>query len=215
MFHVQNFEISPHDRFFLHGPGPSARDKMWQLNLPTNIYKSSNNKRYQQKTTNLPTIKLNQQKSTNLPTIIYKSSNNKTVPTEIYKSPNKYLQIFQHNKRYQQKPTSTALYWPRTTKYQLGTAYTDPVPPSTNQYRPILTQYHQVPTSTALYWPRTIKYQLATAYTVPVPPSPNQYRPILYCIWWHWVSKGRYWLVVGGTGSVKGSTCWYLMVLGQ
>ena len=27
MFHVQNFEISPHDRFFLHGPGPSARDK--------------------------------------------------------------------------------------------------------------------------------------------------------------------------------------------
>ena len=68
---------------------------MWQLNLPTNIYKSSNNKRYQQKTTNLPTIKLNQQKSTNLPTIIYKSSNNKTVPTEIYKSPNKYLQIFQ------------------------------------------------------------------------------------------------------------------------
>ena len=27
MFHVQNFEISPHDRFFLHGPGPWARDK--------------------------------------------------------------------------------------------------------------------------------------------------------------------------------------------
>ena len=27
MFHVQKFEISPHDRFFLHGPGPSARDK--------------------------------------------------------------------------------------------------------------------------------------------------------------------------------------------
>ena len=95
MFHVQNFEISPHDRFFLHGPGPLAHDKMLQLNLPTNIYKSSNNKSYQQKTTNLPTIKLNQQKSTNLPTIIYKSSNNKTVPTEIYKSPNKYLQIFQ------------------------------------------------------------------------------------------------------------------------
>ena len=80
------------------------------LNLPTNKYKSYNNKRHQQKTTNLPTIKLNQQKSTNLPTNIYKSSNNKTVPTEIYKSPNKYLQIFQHNKRYQQKPTSTALY---------------------------------------------------------------------------------------------------------
>ena len=37
---------------------------MWQLNLPTNNYKSSNNKKYQQK-------------STNLPTNIYKSSNNK------------------------------------------------------------------------------------------------------------------------------------------
>ena len=131
---------------------------MWQLNLPTNIYKSSNNKKYQQKSTNLPTIKLYQQKSTNLPINIYKSSN---------------------NKQYQQKPTSTALYWPRTTKYQLGTAYTDPVPPSTNQYRPILTQYHQLPTSTALYWPRTIKYPLATAYTDPVPPSTNQYRPTL------------------------------------
>ena len=86
---------------------------MWQLNLPTNIYKSSN------------------------------------------------------NKRYQQKPTSTALYWPRTTKYQLGTAYTDPVPPSTDQYRPILTQYHQVPNSIALYWPRTIKYQLVSAHVDP------------------------------------------------
>ena len=29
---------------------------MWQLNLPTNIYKSSNNKKYQQISTNLPTI---------------------------------------------------------------------------------------------------------------------------------------------------------------
>ena len=27
MFHVQKFEISPHDRFFLHGHGPSARVK--------------------------------------------------------------------------------------------------------------------------------------------------------------------------------------------
>ena len=30
--------------------------EMWQLNLPTNIYKSSNNKKYQQLSTNLPTI---------------------------------------------------------------------------------------------------------------------------------------------------------------
>ena len=30
-----------------------------------------------------------------------------------------------------------------------------------------------------------------------------------------WVSKGRYWLVVGGTGSVKGGTGLYLVALGQ
>ena len=141
--------------------------------MPTEIYKSSNNKNctnrnlqiFQQISTNLPTIKSShrylqifQQISTNLPTNIYKSSN---------------------NKRYQQKPTSTALYWPRTTKYQLGTAYTDPVPPSTDQYRPILTKYHQVPNSIALYWPRTIKYQLGTAYTDPVPLSTNQCHPLL------------------------------------
>ena len=151
--------------------------------MPTEIYKSSNNKNctnrnlqiFQQISTNLPTIKSShrylqifQQISTNLPTNIYKSSN---------------------NKRYQQKPTSTALYWPRTTKYQLGTAYTDPVPlsinqcrplltqyqsvppftdpapSSTNQYRPLLTQHHQVPSSTALYWPSTIKYQPVLPYT--------------------------------------------------
>ena len=29
------------------------------------------------------------------------------------------------------------------------------------------------------------------------------------------VSKGWYWLVLDGTGSVKGGTGWYLMVLGQ
>ena len=29
------------------------------------------------------------------------------------------------------------------------------------------------------------------------------------------VSKGRYWLVLDGAGSVKGGTGWYLMVLGQ
>ena len=27
MFHVQKFEISPHDRFFLHGHRPCVRDK--------------------------------------------------------------------------------------------------------------------------------------------------------------------------------------------
>ena len=36
--------------------------------------------------------------------------------------------------------------------------YTDPVPPSTNQYRLILIQCHQVPTIAALYWPSTQLY---------------------------------------------------------
>ena len=34
-------------------------------------------------------------------------------------------------------------------------------------------------------------------------------------IWWYWVNIGRYWLVFGGTGSVWGSTGWYLVILGQ
>ena len=83
------------------------------LNLPTNIYKSTNNYWYQQKTTNLPTIELFQTnicirenykssnnknvpnkykgKTTNLTTKNYKSPNNKNVPTNIYKSTNNKL----------------------------------------------------------------------------------------------------------------------------
>ena len=38
---------------------------------------------------------------------------------------------------------------------------------------------------------------------------------ILVCTWRHWVSKGQYLLVLGGTGSVLGGTDWYLVVLGQ
>ena len=34
-------------------------------------------------------------------------------------------------------------------------------------------------------------------------------------IWWHWVSRGHYLLVLGGTGSVLGGTDWYLIVLGR
>ena len=34
-------------------------------------------------------------------------------------------------------------------------------------------------------------------------------------IWWHWVNIGRYWLVFCGTGSVWGTTGWYLVILGQ
>ena len=33
---------------------------------------------------------------------------------------------------------------------------------------------------------------------------------IEYC-----VSRGQYWLVLDGTGSVEGGTGWYLIVLGQ
>ena len=38
---------------------------------------------------------------------------------------------------------------------------------------------------------------------------------ILVGIWWHWVSRGHYLLVLGGTGSVLGGTYWYLIVLTQ
>ena len=34
-------------------------------------------------------------------------------------------------------------------------------------------------------------------------------------IWWYWVNIGQCWLVFGGTGSVWGSTGWYLAILGQ
>ena len=34
-------------------------------------------------------------------------------------------------------------------------------------------------------------------------------------IWWHWVSRGHYLLVLGETGPVLGSTDWYLIVLGR
>ena len=63
--------------------------------------------------------------------------------------------------------------------YQPVPLHTDPVPPSTNQHRLLVTQYHQVPTSTPLYWPSTIIYQPLPPYTAPVPPSTNQYRPTL------------------------------------
>ena len=65
--------------------------------------------------------------------------------------------------------------------------------------------------------------------------SPGQTRPLMWinmtsswekickliffqipvCIWWHWVSRGLYFLVLGGTGSVLGGTDWYLIVLGR
>ena len=34
----------------------------------------------------------------------------------------------------------------------------------------------------------------------------QKYRAVLFGTWWYWVSIGRYWLVLGGTGSVEGGT---------
>ena len=65
--------------------------------------------------------------------------------------------------------------------------------------------------------------------------SPSQTRPLIWInmssswekickliffqipvgIWWHWASRRHYLLVLGGTASVKGSTDWYLIVLGR
>ena len=59
---------------------------------------------------------------------------------------------------------STKLHWPSTTKYQPVPPHTDPVPPSTNQFRLLLTQNYHIWTSTAPHWPNTTKYQT-------VPPS--------------------------------------------
>ena len=73
----------------------------------------------------------------------------------------------------------TKSYWLSTTKYQPVRPHTDPVPPSTNQYRLLLTQHHQVSINTDLYWPSTIKNQPVPPPTYPVPPSTNQYHLLL------------------------------------
>ena len=76
---------------------------------------------------------------------------------------------------YHHVSTSSAPYWLSTTKNQpvrpptnpvqpsinqYCLPSTDPEPPRTDQYHPLLTQYHQVPTSTAPYWPSTIIYHI-------------------------------------------------------
>ena len=33
----------------------------------------------------------------------------------------------------------------------------------------------------------------------------QKYRVVLFGTWWNWVSIGQYWLVLGGTGSLKGN----------
>ena len=42
----------------------------------------------------------------------------------------------------------------------------------------------------------------------------GQFGAIIVDTWWHWVSIGRYWLVLGDIGSVWDGTGWYLVVLG-
>ena len=43
----------------------------------------------------------------------------------------------------------------------------------------------------------------------------GQDRSVLIDTWSYLVSRERYWLIYDGTGSVKGGTDWYLVVLGQ
>ena len=53
------------------------------------------------------------------------------------------------------------------------------------------------------------KYQLWTKCTVRDSSNESQkekLEAVPVCTWWEWVSIGRYWLVLGGTGSVKGGT---------
>ena len=81
-------------------------------------------------------------------------------------------------------PTSTNQYRP---------IMTDPVPLSINHYRHILIQFHQVQTSIDPFWPSAIIYESVPLNTDPVPQSINQYRPIL--IQYHHVltSTAFYW----------------------
>ena len=68
--------------------------------------------------------------------------------------------------KYNQVPTSSALYWPNRTKYQ-------PVPPYTDLWNQVTTNA-AMPLS-SLYWPSTPKYQQVLPSTDPVPPRTNQY----------------------------------------
>ena len=83
--------------------------------------------------------------------------------------------------QYHPKSTSTAFYWPSTTKYQPVPPPTDPLPPSTNRYRLLPTQCQHISTSTASYWPSTTKYQPVPTYTVFSwgLQTPAQFTPVL------------------------------------
>ena len=55
--------------------------------------------------------------------------------------------------------TSSAPYWPSTTKYYPAPSSTFSVLSCINQFCFILTQYYHTSTPTVLYWPSTTKYQ--------------------------------------------------------
>ena len=42
-----------------------------------------------------------------------------------------------------------------------------------------------------------------------------QYRVVLVDLWWYWVRKRQYWLILGGTESVWDGAGWYLVVVCQ
>ena len=64
-------------------------------------------------------------------------------------------------------PTSTNQYRPKLTiMYEPLPPSTDPVTSSANRNRLLLTQYHHISTSTTPYWPSTTKYQPVPTYTV-------------------------------------------------
>ena len=43
----------------------------------------------------------------------------------------------------------------------------------------------------------------------------GQKEAVVVSIRWYWVSMGRYWFVLGGTGTVWSGTGGYMMELGQ
>ena len=106
----------------------------------------------------------------------------------------------------------------------------DPVPPSNNQYRPLLTQYSMIwrlrpskqnifwkhialATSTALFWSSISKYRPVPPYTDPVLPRNNQCRPlptkynqVPISTAFYWRSSSKYQQVVPSTDSVPPNT---------
>ena len=112
-----------------------------------------------------------------------------------------YFRLFQHDT--QILSALAALYWPSTTKYWTIPPHSDPVPPSTNYYSPILTHYHQVPQTSAQFTPPGLVYtflhtievlpQLCTFYRLsnypsalcklnPPTTSNNIFRKLIFCL---------------------------------